>query len=79
MTTCPHGMPNPKTCVDCMEEGNIEPAKWRAIGTPFSSRFVGTCAACGQIWMSGDVIQRWDKEDRESKYTHGYECKMSNG
>lgn len=76
MGGCPHGMPNPKTCVDCMEEGNIEPPKWKINGPMFAARFAGTCGGCGEGWTPGDIIQRWDKEDSETKYTHAYSCRM---
>lgn len=77
--TCPHGMPNPKTCLDCMEEGNIEPPKWKAIGPPFDAIYTGSCADpnCNDIqFLRGDSIQRWDKEGMDTKYTHAYTCKM---
>lgn len=73
MDTCPHGMPNPKTCVDCMEEGNIPVAKWLTVGTPFDAKFPGVCAGCKDTWEPGDSIQRWDREDR-TKYTHAWGC-----
>lgn len=67
--SCPHGMPNPKTCVDCMEEGNIPVARWEQVGSVFTSKYPGTCGNCKETWGIGELIQRWDKED-VSKYTH---------
>lgn len=74
MMDCPHGMPNPKTCMDCMEEGNLPVAKWKRIDTPFTAMFAGICAACSNEFAKGDEIQRWDKEDQASKYTHAWGC-----
>lgn len=62
-------MPNPKTCVDCMEQGNIPVAKWKREGMPFPSKFIGMCSNCKEDWNPGELIQRWDKED-QTKYTH---------
>lgn len=78
MSPCPHKMPNPKTCVDCMEEGNIEPAKWKRVGTPFNANlnFTSTCPACKEDIVRGESIQRWDKEDSETKYTHAWGCEL---
>lgn len=77
--TCPHNMPNPKTCFDCMEEGNLEPVKWKRAGYTFAAKFRGMCAdpTCkDKEFNQGDEIQRWDKEDRETKYTHAWGCKL---
>ena len=75
MSSCPHGMPNPKTCYDCMEEGNLEPPKWKKVGFPFNAIYPGTCAApaCSVVITEvGDLIQRWDIDSGigKSKYTH---------
>lgn len=76
IVSCPHGMPNPKTCVDCMEEGNIPVAKWTRVGSNFMAHYPGVCGKCKEGWKPGDIIQRYDKEDGETKYTHAYSCRM---
>lgn len=68
--TCPHGMPNSKTCVDCMEEGLLDAPIYKPVGSPFQAKWNGTCKKCGIGYEMGDMIQRMDMEDRETAYVH---------
>jgi hypothetical protein len=47
---CPHGMPTPAACYECMEDGNLEPPSPpsgpQVITDPFRARFDGHCASC---------------------------------
>lgn len=66
---CPHNMPNPKTCLDCMEEGNLEPPKWK-FNAYFNAKFPGICRKCGGGYEAGEPIKQWHKEDQDTAYTH---------
>ena len=74
--TCPHGMPSPASCVDCMDEGPVAtPTRWQKVGGPFAARYPGECAACGRLFLYSEVmqnerIQRWDLGDERTVYTH---------
>lgn len=67
--TCPHNMPNPKTCLDCMEEGGVPVAKWEALGA-LVLKYRSVCRACGEDIPAGQTVKRWDKEDQDTAYTH---------
>lgn len=68
--TCPHGMPTPASCVECMEDGPVvEPAAWTSVGEPFYARYGGDCRACGKRFEATALVQRWDRGD-ETAYTH---------
>lgn len=59
-TACPHGMPTPGSCVDCMDEGNIAPAPRpepaRALRF-ITARFPGECrGGCGLAIHEGQTI-----------------------
>jgi hypothetical protein len=42
---CPHGMPNAKTCIQCMEEGPVEKIGGKLkTGEWIRAHFAGTCA-----------------------------------
>lgn len=68
--TCPHGMPKPSTCLDCMEEGPIaEPARWATVGEPFTARYDGDCPSCGRPIVAGITqVQRWDLGEERTVY-----------
>lgn len=72
--TCPHNMPSPGSCIECMEEGPVAPAKgWKRVGNPFVARYDAECAdtVCTDwIVADKDSIQRWDMGDNQSVYTH---------
>jgi hypothetical protein len=69
---CPHGMPKPSTCVDCMDEGPVvPPVRWQPVGQPFMSLYGGVCPTCGDSIEAGvDFIERWDFGDDRTVYTH---------
>lgn len=62
MTTCPHGMPSPGSCLDCMDEGNLPPAPKPEQPVPgefwFAAKFAGTCRGCGLAFPEGQPIRR---------------------
>lgn len=70
---CPHGMPTPGSCIDCMDEGLLPPATktWAVIGPPFAAQFDGTCS-CAEPIEIGMVIKRWDygAPAERTAYTH---------
>lgn len=67
---CPHGMGKPTACVLCMEDGPVTPpARWQKIGAPFSAGYDGVCAAGDRV-TAGQTIQRWDRGDEATVYTH---------
>jgi hypothetical protein len=66
---CPHGMPAPATCLECMEDGPVAPpARWKKVGGAFAASYPGACPA-GDAIEIGDLVQRWDRDDT-SKYAH---------
>lgn len=69
--TCPHGMPKPSTCLDCMEEGTID-NEWRKVGAAFGSKYGQDCAGCGIRIAPTQLVQRWDRGDppTATAYTH---------
>jgi len=68
---CPHGMPSPAACTDCMFDGPVaEPARWRPVGRPSFAVYDGVCIGCDATTITvGDRIQRWDKGHRTA-YLH---------
>lgn len=61
MTDCPHGMPTPSACIDCMDEGNIPPQKpeAEAVDYRFPARYEGTqCPACNLPVAVGELIAK---------------------
>ena len=72
MLECTHGMPSPKSCVDCMEEGPVSaPVTWSKVGAPFPARFASTCPRCDATTINvGDLVQRWDRGDDRTIYLH---------
>lgn len=47
--TCPHGMPTPASCLECMEEGNLgatPPPPPPKLGPAFTARLEGQCPGC---------------------------------
>lgn len=66
--TCPHGYPSPKSCIECMEEGPVAPPRvWHKVANPFPARYLDECT-CGNTINVGDMLQRWDLGDEETKY-----------
>lgn len=72
MKVCPHGMPSPTSCVDCMNEGNLPPKRVeperRAPDAPrIYSRFETVCPICDNPMTGLDYIvltthDRWVHE-----------------
>lgn len=57
---CPHGMPTPGSCIDCMDDGNLPPPpKPKRAGWPFTAEHPGPCTGppCPGI-EPGDRIVR---------------------
>ena len=69
--TCPHNMPSPASCWECMEDGAVvEPARWQRVGDPFRARYDAECG-CGQPIVAGaSRVQRWDLGDARTVYRH---------
>ncbi len=42
-TVCPHGMPTPASCLDCMDEGSLPPPPKPEPETANSHAFYGRC------------------------------------
>lgn len=64
-------MPKPSTCLDCMEEGNLEVPTWKkALDSGMRSKFEESiCRSCGDSIYRGDLIYRWDRGD-ETMWIH---------
>lgn len=67
ITDCPHGMPSPKSCFSCMEDGPVEPPPRpepaRVILGPFTARYQGkACAGCGFGVEPGERIALWSDQ-----------------
>lgn len=64
--TCPHGMPSPGSCVDCMNDGNLppapRPARPEVASKPFAARFPGHCRTCNMPIHEGQQIVRMTDE-----------------
>lgn len=62
IAACPHGMPSPRACFSCMEDGPVaDPAKkWWRQGLPFLAQYPGTCVACHGGYPVAARVQRWD-------------------
>lgn len=59
MTGCPHGMPTPGSCVECMAEGNLPPPPKPpplTVTGRFAARYPGQCRACPDPIAVGDPI-----------------------
>lgn len=66
---CPHGMPTPGSCVECMADGNLTPPQPKAVipdGDPFTARFGGECPDCNLPITAGQMIIRWS----DGRYRH---------
>lgn len=56
MTDCPHGMPSPASCFDCMIDGNYDAPRdepERADSRPFTARKDGWCPVCHEGVTAG--------------------------
>lgn len=65
--TCPHGMPTPKACLDCMDEGLLppppRPEPERADSPPVTARFDANCPSCNLPMVTGkDRIVRTTRD-----------------
>lgn len=56
---CPHGMPTPASCLDCMEEGNLppppRPERPKVLHT-FAARYDGDCPECHLPIRVGQMV-----------------------
>lgn len=71
MNGCPHGMPTPGSCTECMAEGNLTPADYgppKAITAErtFSNRYETDCATCEFPIPVGGTVTRWS----DGRYRH---------
>lgn len=68
---CTHGMPSPRACIECMEEGPVtEMTSWQRVGSPFRAAYPADCSGCVHLVAVGALIQRWDWVDEHTAYTH---------
>lgn len=66
ITECTHGMPSPKSCVDCMYEGPVEPPpKPPVVKYHFTSQFRSLCWKCKAVIEEGDRMARVEKDGIE--------------
>lgn len=58
MTGCRHGMPSPRSCIDCMNDDGVgaEPAPILGVSRTLTAAWPGWCRACGQDIEPGDTI-----------------------
>ena len=68
--TCPHGEVHPSACVECMETTAKPRLSWTRIGGPFAAVFSGECGGCDDPIEPGDLLQRWDYGDEQTRYAH---------
>lgn len=73
MTDCPHGMPSPATCWECMEEGPVAPASSRPAppqpeGPVIEARYQSQCRSCNTGIHAGQRIVRTD----HGSYVHAH-------
>lgn len=63
MNPCTHGMPDPRSCFECMEDGNLPAPQKAAPPTPSDrthpARFDGECSGCGFVITAGQLIRHW--------------------
>jgi hypothetical protein len=66
MTPCPHGMPSPKACTDCMYEGNVEPPARPepevGDGPVYVAGLESQCWACNLPIAEGALIRRTNRD-----------------
>ena len=66
---CPHGMPTPGSCLDCMDEGLLppppKPEPETADSHSFSGRYDADCPIC-RLTMLGEPIVRTTRD----RYVH---------
>lgn len=61
---CPHGYPNPLSCIDCMYEGDLPaniPPKPTVVGR-LTAGYDGWCRKCDTAIETGDRIARLSDE-----------------
>lgn len=69
---CPHGMPSPASCLECMEEGNLGPTARPAppkVGPVFVAQHDGHCGACNLPLAAGQQA-RAVEGPRSTYYVH---------
>lgn len=67
--TCPHGMPSPPSCVECMEDGPVAPperTRRPTVEATFQARYAGHCSGCNLPITPGQVVHRLSDE----RYVH---------
>jgi hypothetical protein len=69
MKNCPHGMPTPGSCLDCMDEGNLPPAaksEPESIEAVFDAQFDSQCPSCDLPIRVGSRIAKTSRD----RYLH---------
>lgn len=72
MSACPHGMPTPGSCWECMEDGNLPapaaPDRLEVASRPFPARYDGDCAGCNTAIHQGQQIVRLSDGTHRHEY-----------
>lgn len=69
MSDCPHGMPTPASCLDCMtDEGlGVERPEPESVAATFAARYDGHCPECNLPITTGVTIAKLEPSGR---YVH---------
>lgn len=70
---CPHNMPTPASCIECMAEGPIPTAKLDRDGWPFAAHHEGVCGGCTEGIAPGERIVRMS----DGRYRHIGACERN--
>lgn len=73
ITDCSHGMPDPKSCFECMEDGPVAPPTKPTVPTlvaTFNATYPGDCPGCLVPIRVGDRIGSWT----DGRYRHAVWC-----
>lgn len=62
--TCPHGMPTPGSCLDCMDTEGIPKPKPQPQWETVAQYPTRACPGCGEPIEPGQRIILWDVDDR---------------
>lgn len=62
MSGCPHGMPTPGSCIDCINDGPLPPPpRPKRDGWPFTAEYDGPCCApCPGIDVGDRIVRMSD-------------------
>lgn len=77
MNACTHGMPSPKSCVDCMMDGNlpVELPEPITVEYDFVAKIASRCPACNYTIEVGDRIAKLSND----RYVHNQDACLPGG